>query len=62
MHPLSLRLDHVSLFPNFHETSGTLTEISSTVDIYILVFGDTVRVVLKKYTSAARQAVRGNIN
>lgn len=43
MHPdwaLLLRLDHVSLFPVFHETSGTLTQFdyvlrSSTVDIYI---------------------------
>lgn len=29
------------MFHSFHETSGTLTEISSTVDIYTPVFGDT---------------------
>lgn len=31
--PLLMRLDHVSLLPVFHETSGTLTQIGSTVEI-----------------------------
>lgn len=61
IHALFLRLDHVSLFLVFHETSGTLTEISSTVYIYIPVSGDIVCVVLEVRLGSESSGEGGNM-